>query len=759
MASKKRKKTVTVEVIGIVLIGLAFFIASCLITYHPDDPSFETGLSSYPAEIHNWGKSVGAWFSSFLLQFLGFGAYIVPVSLLLFALKLLFRPGFPVVFYVRIFLYFMLFLCCETFLSIFLGELNLPRYKFDAGGALVGRLMSEILTGYLGLFGTCLLLVLIVLLVTMGLTQISYVKLWNRLFTSSRDVLQEPGQKVTAWFRTCSSQAVRWGQKLLSQRVFEKKKRNALTTEKHAVQGELDFSCDEPLVPAARQADIPIKVYREKEPGRKTVTEEPDFVPLQEDSSQDYELPSLGLLNDPVRSSTDVDKESLRDNAEVLIQKLSDFGVSGRVVEINPGPVITRFEFEPAPGIKLNRIVGLSDDLALAMKAMSVRIAPIPGKSVIGIEVPNKKRKIVAFKEIVSRERFLKAKSKLTISLGKDIAGGTIISDLARMPHLLVAGATGSGKSIFVNTVICSILFKASPDEVRFLMVDPKRLELFPYDGIPHLLHPVVIDPRKAAVALRWAVEEMDRRYHMLAQKGTRDIVQYNNKIEAELEKGSVAEEIPKKMTYIVVIIDELADLMMIAARDVEGYIARLAQMSRASGIHLLIATQRPSVDILTGVIKANFPCRISFQVSSKVDSRTIIDTMGAEKLLGMGDMLFMPPGTSRLQRIHGAHISEQEIKSITEFIKKQAKPSYDESIVAVKEEDTPVEEDDEYDELYDKAVALVTETRQASISMLQRRMRVGYNRAARMIERMEKEGVVGPSDGVKPREVLVNKL
>jgi len=451
----------------------------------------------------------------------------------------------------------------------------------------------------------------------------------------------------------------------------------------------------------------------------------------------------------------------LRDDADILIQKLNDFGVKGRIVEISPGPVVTRYEFEPAPGIKLNKIVGLSDDLALALKAMSIRIAPIPGKSVIGIELPNKKRKEVSFRDIVSREEFTGAKSKLTLGLGKDIAGGTVINDLSRMPHLLVAGTTGSGKSVFVNTVICSILYNCTPDDVRFLMIDPKRLELFPYDGIPHLLHPVVVDPKKAAVALSWAVQEMERRYKTIAASGTRNIVQYNKKIAKEIESGKISADDVQKMPYIVVIIDELADLMLIASRDVESYIARLAQMARASGMHLLIATQRPSVDVLTGVIKANFPSRISFQVSSKVDSRTIIDSMGAEKLLGMGDMLFIPPGTSMLQRIHGAYISEKEIFRITEFIKSQGQPPvYDESIVEVKEDEgAPVEGDDDYDELYDQAVALVADIRQASISMLQRKMRVGYNRAARMIERMEKDGVVGASDGVRPREVLINKI
>jgi S-DNA-T family DNA segregation ATPase FtsK/SpoIIIE len=415
--------------------------------------------------------------------------------------------------------------------------------------------------------------------------------------------------------------------------------------------------------------------------------------------------------------------------------------------------------------------VGLTDDLALALKALSIRIvAPIPGKSAVGIEVPNKRRETVFFREIVSREEFLNAESKLTIGFGKNIAGDPVINDLARMPHLLIAGSTGSGKSVLVNAIICSVLYKATPDEVKFLMIDPKRLELSLYEGIPHLLHPVVTDPKKAAVALRWGVEEMERRYKKLAEKGVRDIARYNQKVEEE-QKGTAAKAEKKpaatdadgepdvKMPYIVVVIDELADLMMVAARDVEVHIARLAQMARAAGIHLIVATQRPSVDILTGTIKVNFPSRISFQVSSKVDSRTILDTIGAERLLGRGDMLFLPPGSSKLQRIHGAFLSEEETARVVEFIKQQMTPSYDETILLSAKPEEAEGADDEFDELYDQALALVTETGQASISMLQRRLRVGYNRAARMIEKMEEQGVVGPSDGVKPRNVLINRL
>ena len=568
-----------------------------------------------------------------------------------------------------------------------------------------------------------------------------------------------------------------------ARRLLEKKKKSMKLSSKaaparRAVRDSFNFSFDDmapreeddaPVIaPAAGSEreplpppiEIPIKVPAAKAAKKVTPDDgEEDFAPMPGQPAKEYKLPPLSLLDSPAEKDITIDHEALRNDAEILVRKLADFGVQGVVVEISPGPIITRFEFEPAPGIKLQRIINLQDDLALAMKAMSVRIAPIPGKSVVGIELPNKKRKTVYFKDIVAQGEFIESASRVTIGMGKDIAGTPIISDLARMPHLLVAGTTGSGKSIFVNTIICSILFKSTPAEVRFLMVDPKRIELSLYEGIPHLLHPVVVDPKKAAIALRWAVEEMERRYKRIAEKGTRNIVQYNKKLEEEADEGIEHGEGHEKMPYIVIIIDELADLMMVAARDVESYIARLAQMARAAGMHLLVATQRPSVDIITGLIKANFPSRISFQVSSKVDSRTIIDTMGAEKLLGMGDMLFMPPGTSRVQRIHGAHITEKEIKRITDYVKKQAKPFYDESILAVKEEDAENQVEEEYDEFYDAAVQIVTETRQASISMLQRRMRVGYNRAARMIERMEREGVVGPSDGIKPREVLAQRL
>jgi len=538
-----------------------------------------------------------------------------------------------------------------------------------------------------------------------------------------------------------------------------------------------------------------------------------------------FALPSLEVLDLPAQESAELDKESFFSTAEKLRAKLADFGIAGEVVEIRPGPVVTMYEFLPGPGIKLSKIAALADDLAMAMEAMRVRIvAPIPGKGVVGIEVPNKKRETVFLKEVAEQEAFQKSPSRLTMCLGKDIEGMPYVLDLAKAPHLLIAGTTGSGKSVAVNSMIMSVLLKSTPDEVRFIMVDPKMLELSVYEGIPHLLLPVVTDPKQAALALQWAVDEMTRRYKLLAEAGVRNIASYNQLVEvehaqaarakqkvhtqkaqaalaaggesleaeeariqsellqteqeaeirvdastAELEaqlahiqtEGALAQEPKeerKKLPYLVVIIDELADLMMVASKEVETSVARLAQMARAAGIHLMVATQRPSTDVVTGIIKANFPTRLSFMLRSKPDSMTILGTTGAETLLGMGDMLMMPPTSAHLQRVHGCFVSDTEIKRAVEHWKSQGKPVYDENILKPKEEgEDSMDMDSEVpDELYDQALAAIAELRTVSISMLQRRMRIGYNRAARMIERMEKEGVVGPADGAKPREVLL---
>ena len=511
--------------------------------------------------------------------------------------------------------------------------------------------------------------------------------------------------------------------------------------------------------------------------------------------------PPISILTGEASQAVPLDREGLTATAEKLRQKLASFGIQGQVTQIRPGPVVTMFEFLPAAGIKVSRIAGLADDLAMAMEALRVRIvAPIPGKGVVGIEVPNKQRETVVLRELVEQDAFQKSHSRLAMCLGKDIEGMPYVADLARMPHLLIAGTTGSGKSVAVNSMIVSMLLRATPEEVRFLMVDPKMLELSVYEGIPHLLLPVVTDAKKAAMALRWAVEEMERRYQLLADCGVRNIGSYNKKVEKEgdgarrlhrpaKEKrvvdftapaagseapaaataapapdqgGPAASPEPlKKLPYLVIIIDELADLMMVASREVETYIARLAQMARAAGIHLMVATQRPSTDVVTGVIKANFPARISFQVASRHDSGTIINSPGAENLLGMGDMLILPPATSTLTRVHGPYVDEKEIHAVVEHWKAQGAPVYDPSILRPRAEDGDgLPADDEGpDELYDQAVAALADMRFISISLLQRKLRVGYNRAARMIERMEREGIVGPADGAKPREVLIRPL
>ncbi len=527
----------------------------------------------------------------------------------------------------------------------------------------------------------------------------------------------------------------------------------------------------------------------------------------------DFELPSIDMLDSAdyeADQSEEIDRDALHHYARRLERKLADYGIKGQVSKIMPGPVVTMYEYAPGPGIKVAKIAGLSQDLALALEAVSVRIiAPIPGRAVVGIEVSNKKRQVVYAREIIGHKAFRRSKSKLTLALGKDIEGEAYMTDLNKMPHLLVAGATGTGKSVALNSMITSILYKATPEDVRFIMVDPKVLELSLYEGIPHLLLPVVTDPRKAQAALQWTVEEMERRIHILHGAGVRNLDSFNRKAEklarqreqaaaargesppqparkkkivvidktaeaeadeeVEVEVDAAAEdaaagETPvrlEKMPHIVVVIDELADLMMTAGREVETNIARIAQKARAAGIHLIVATQRPSVNVITGLIKANLPARVSFRVASKVDSRTILDANGAEALLGNGDMLFNPPTSSELLRVHGAYITEEEIEKVVEHLKAQAEPVFDESILAAAEradepEDSEGGEDDPDDDLYDQAVRIVAEMGQASTSMVQRKLRIGYNRAARLIERMEREGIVGPPDGSRPRKVLI---
>jgi S-DNA-T family DNA segregation ATPase FtsK/SpoIIIE len=504
------------------------------------------------------------------------------------------------------------------------------------------------------------------------------------------------------------------------------------------------------------------EMLREAAVKRKTESAESGSLPFEgrrvsSKPPTDYQLPSLEFLNEAQMRSEQADDELLG-MATKLAEKCREFNVTGQIKFICPGPVVTTYEFKPDPGVKYSRVTGLVDDLCLALKAESIRIDRMPGKPHVGIEVPNPRRETIFLREVIESRAFRESTSKLTIALGKTIDGLNYISDLARMPHLLIAGTTGAGKSVGVNSLLVSILYRARPDEVKLILIDPKRLELGLYEDIPHLATPIIVDPKQAARALRWAVAEMERRYKQLAGWGVRNIDGYNTEIARRNASKDFDEngEAWKPLPYIVIIIDELADLMMASGHEVEESITRLAQMARAIGIHLVLATQRPSVDVITGLIKANFPSRIAYRVASKIDSRTILDTNGAEHLLGRGDMLFLPPGSSRLLRVHGAFIDESEINKIVAHIKSQWQPDYDESITQSDEEAMGLEDSDgERDELFEDALRICVEMKRASTSVLQRRLRIGYGRAAAVLDQMEREGLIGQADGARPRPVL----
>ncbi|HMF51216.1 MAG TPA: DNA translocase FtsK, partial [Candidatus Saccharimonadales bacterium] len=628
----------------------------------------------------------------------------------------------------------------------------------DAGGIVGGFLKESVLVPLFGRLSIMLIACFTLLLSIMLMTQNSLVD----IIGSTKKNLSE--------FKKSLLPALRNRLKELQEK---KDKRSGENTKKE----KKDY-----IPPPIVVKNQPQNDFVGKQPAKKPAQPEEQY--KLPEVGAGYKLPASELLDPPEGEQFKIDKETLHANSLILRKKLADFGVEGEVVAVRPGPVITMYEFKPAPGVKVRRIVLLADDLAMALRAVSVRIlAPIPGESVVGIEIPNPHRETVYLRQVIESDNYRGIDSKVTLALGKDIGGTPFATDLATMPHLLVAGATGTGKSVSINAMILSILFKSSPQDVKFIMVDPKMLELTVYEDIPHQLVPVVTDPKKAASALFWAMDEMDRRYRLMREKGARNIDGYNRMFEKDAGRkksvidlieaepmeeppvigGSLSPDKPlvhEKLPRIVIIIDELADLMMTVGRDIEEYITRLAQKARAAGIHLILATQRPSVDVITGLIKANFPARISFQVATRIDSRTILDSMGSEKLLGNGDLLFLPPGTARLTRVHGAFVSDQEVRRVTDFLKQQGRPNYRPEVLEAKKEiEAAAAADEEYDEMYDQAVAMVTETQQASISMIQRRLRVGYNRAARMVEQMERDGVVGPADGARPREVYARKI
>jgi S-DNA-T family DNA segregation ATPase FtsK/SpoIIIE len=611
-----------------------------------------------------------------------------------------------------------------------------------AWGGVVGAAVSGFFGAYVSIGGTLLLLVLGALFALALAFELAPTELAHR----TRRALARPKRAPEA-----------------SDAQDDAGETSAIVLE-HEVDAEAADITDESPVwsqPASRGASEPIELPASSAPP-----------PAARRVRRAAKLPSHALLDRSPLSESVLDRTALEESARVLEQKLDDFGVTGRVVGVQPGPVISMYKFEPASGVKVSQVLNLADDLSLALKAPSIRIqAPVPGEAVIGIEVPNRKREKIYLREILEAPEFAASGGHLTIALGKTISGRPAAADLARMPHLLIAGATGAGKSVALHAMIASIVFNATAEDVRFILIDPKMLELSVYEGIPHLLVPVVVDPDKATAALLWATQEMERRYRLMRELGVRNIDGYNQALEKASQPGAApflrwpghadsgdSDRPPlehRKLPKIVIVIDELADLMLSEGKNVERDITRLAQKARASGIHLILATQRPSVDIITGLIKANMPARISFQVASRVDSRTILDAIGAERLLGEGDMLFMPPGTAKLQRLHGPFVSESEIRKVTDFLRAQGAPDYQMEILETKRfESGGADASTERDEMYDEAVRIVSETNQASISMIQRRLRIGYNRAARIVEQMEREGLVSPSDGLRPREV-----
>lgn len=759
MATAIQRGSKRSEFLGVIFFAFTIALFLSLISYNPSDPSFN--VITYKERPSNYIGRAGAYLSDVLFQIFGLTAFLLPVALTVLAWKKVRSRNLSSLYFKGLGFFFLL---CSIATTLSLLPMLKPPYEvnFPIGGAM-GTICSGVLISYFNLVGALIIALTFLTLSLLVCTSFSFVRwtLW-----------------IESLPQTLASQYKDWRESNESRKV--KKFKDIMTGAPKAAQPVQPMvktttqaeHREPPVEPAVKKADmLPIK----REPDAATI--KPPAPPtivapqrLQESAPErksaepkpkTFEFPDVNFLTLPPEHAA-IGEEELMERAKKITAKFSEFDVYGNVIQIHPGPVVTTFEFKPDAGVKYSRIINLVDDICLAMKAESIRMDRIPGKSTVGIEVPNAQRDIIHLRELIDSDVFRRAQSKLTLALGKLINGEPYVTDLARMPHLLIAGATGTGKSVCLNTMITSILYKATPEEVKFIMIDPKRLELGIYADIPHLLTPIVTEVKAAANALNWAIKEMEDRYKRLAFFSVRNIDQYNAIVRSKKFKEVDVEEDTEPLPYIVVIIDELADLMMLAGREVETSITRLGQMARAVGIHLILSTQRPSVDVITGLIKANFPCRISFRVSSKVDSRTIIDCNGAEQLLGNGDMLFLPPGSARLIRIHGAYVSEKEAGQIIDYLKQQAKPEYDESVLEFDKKEEDEEEfdsriEDAHDELYDEAIRIVVEMRKASTSVLQRRLKIGYGRAARLLDMMQRDGIVGPPDASRPREVLVD--
>ena len=743
------------EAIWISSLAVGLFLSLALLSYSPTDPGWAYAESS--AQVTNLAGTAGAWLSSFLISMIGVFAYALPLiafyrSWIVFRERKRSQPWNPLITALRAlgWLAFLLVGCA-------LATVHLPSEHLGTAGGYVGIAFSEWFFPVFGLTGSTAILILIWFLSLTLAAHISWLKVVDGI---GAWVFLQVERIQTRWTR----QRKVASEKAEVKKVVEQRKQNL------EVQLEKQSKRKPPQIKPLKKKD--------PQPSDRAVKEKQKS--LFDDSTVKGSLPALGLLTPSTNDETGgFTAEALEAMSRLLEIKLKDFGVQAEVTEVAPGPVITRFEIQPAAGVKVSKISNLAKDLARSMALVSVRVVDIiPGKTTVGIEIPNEKRAIVRLSDVLGSQVYDKSKSVLTLGLGHDISGSPVVADLAKMPHLLVAGTTGSGKSVGVNSMLCSLLFKATPEEVRLILVDPKMLELSVYEGIPHLLTPVITDMKEAAGGLRWCVAEMERRYKLLASVGVRNIGGFNKKVSEAIKNGepildplydptqaldpSEPAPILEPLPYIVVVIDEFADMMMIVGKKVEELIARIAQKARAAGIHLILATQRPSVDVITGLIKANIPTRIAFQVSSKVDSRTILDQGGAEQLLGHGDMLYMPPGTSLPERVHGAFVDDDEVHAIVADWKKRGEPEFIEEITSGGDVEVPGipgfesdNDDPEADALFDQAVEFVTTSRKASISSVQRKLRIGYNRAARLVEAMEAAGVVSPPGHNGSREVL----
>jgi len=751
----QKKGNLLSEVISLIFIFLALFSLLSIISYNPEDPSW-ANIPPPDHKTHNFAGKIGAYFAESLFQGLGLLAFFFPLGLAYLGVKTL-LPGQAQKLAKRAIIGLIYFLILSPLLVLILDKIPWKGKEFLAGGIL-GDLLLGFFVRYLNHTGTFIFLLCLlaaVLLFTTKWTLSKTVHFFSRLFQST--------------FSTVSI------------KIMEKQRNRKKDKMKKKIEEKYGLEKGQKLEPKEIVSEEPISQEESlRKTEKKTLKkgEKPSFVfaELEKEEreeklllpdlrkSGDYHFPPFNLL-DPGKPSEKIDRNELFEKKRRIEEKLREFKVSGEVREYHPGPIITTYEFFPDAGIKVSQVAGLSEELSLALEAESVRIQRIPGKSSLGIEIPNNKREIIKLRDIIQSEKFQNSSSKLTFALGKTVHGDVYLTDLAIMPHLLIAGATGTGKSVALNALIASILYKATPEEVKLILIDPKRLEFTLYDGIPHLLAPVVNDPKKAGIILMDAVKKMEERLRLLSQMKVRNIEQYNQQVKNLLaqKKGKLSEEEKQKLRplpYMVIIIDELAELMMTSAQDVEYCIGRLAQLARAVGIHLVMATQRPSIDVITGTIKNNFNSRIAFRVPSKIDSRVIIDTVGAEKLLGLGDMLFMPPNYPRLIRLHCAYVSIPEVQRLVKYVREQGQPEYDERILQILKRtgEFALEEDlGEKDELFDKAVEIVLATGQASASFLQRKLKLGYARASRIIDQMEQEGIIGPPDGAKPREILVD--